>query len=80
MRRRTDYLAEAARATLQQHDGAAEVGPLNVCDADCKLGQALPQGPFVVRATLPCGFENLVRVERPAFVEQILRKGEELAR
>ena len=56
------------------------VAALDVGDADCELGQALPQRSLVVRAVLPRGLKHLVRVERRALVQQILGVGEGFVR
>jgi hypothetical protein len=40
--------------------------------ADCKLGQPLPQLAFAVRSRLPGSLQDLVGVERASVVEQPL--------
>jgi hypothetical protein len=49
-----------------------------MCDAHGQLGEGAPERAFIFGGALPSGFENFVRLEGPAGVEQPLRLGEEL--
>ena len=64
--------ADALGAPAEQGDRAAGVAPAGVGQPDRDLGQALPQIAVARRRRLPGRLEDLVRVERAAFAEQLI--------
>ena len=64
--------ADALGAPAEQGDRAAGIAPAGVGQPDRDLGQALPQVTLARRGGLPGRLEDLVRVERAAFSEQLI--------
>src|SRR5689334_10648839 len=60
-------------AASEEGGGAALIAAFGVCEADRELGEASPELPLVRNGRLPRVLENLVRGERKAGVEEVLR-------
>ena len=76
--RRLVLVRKAGRRAAQHGDRPLDVATLDMCDPDRELRKGLPQCPLLDRPVLPCRLEHLMRIERQAPIQQVLRIVESL--
>ena len=62
---------DSGSTSLEESGGSGVVAAGGMRQADTDLRETLPQVAFFVRPSLPAGFQDLMRSERPAFLHEL---------
>lgn len=63
-------LVDATHASLKKSHRPQVISTRGMRQTDAQLGQTLPKVAFVVRASLPASFQDLMSGERTTFTQQ----------